>query len=120
MEMLATVTWPTAFAVVGSIVTIVIGLFGYLRGKDSGKTAPTSPVETLRGEINELRTAITSGREENLITKSEFAVLRSHVDTLQRQLADHERRDIDDFRAVNAKIDKIMDIIVQILQDDKL
>lgn len=121
IEFLNSLEWPGVFAVVGSVVTIVTGLFGYLLAarRLSKHEAPSTKIltpeeyEKLHTRINDLADRI--GESEGDI-KEIYASLR----LTQKLLADHEQRDITDFKLIDAKIERLMDIVVRILQDDKL
>lgn len=127
-ELLNSITLTTALTIVGSIATIVLGIFGYLikiRNGSSKASVPVPPalkslVEQHGLEIDKVHSRVSSTRDNIAVVQSEVKVLENLVRSLEKQLADHETRDIEDFKAVNAKSDKLMDIVVKILQDDKL
>ena len=103
----------TAFAIVGSVVTIVVGLFGYMSKARTNKTVAetseetASVLENLRVECKERVHKI-----ELAITKLEEQLKRTdHV------FGEHERRDYVDFKNVNKKIDKLSELILQMLRD---
>ena len=121
IEFLNSLEWPAVFAIVGSIVTIVTGLFGYLiASKKNGKAeAPQTKILTPE-EYEKLHTRINDAIERIAVNEGDLKEVRAHLRSVQKQLAEHEQRDIDDFKLVEAKLDRLMDIIVRILQDDKI
>lgn len=120
IEFLNSLTWPAAFATVASVVSIITGLFGYVissRKKAEQKVidqTPTAPnYEKLHARINDVIARVAANEGDH---KEARASLRG----LQQQLFAHEQRDIDDFKLIDAKVDRLMDIVVRLLQDDKL
>lgn len=124
LEIVNSLSWQAAFAIVGSVVTIVVGLFGYLRNKTPqtppAPKLPQQPLYVSRTEFEQLHARVSSAKEIAAENKGELHVLSNLVKTIEKQIADHERRDIQDFKVMQQKIDRIMDIVIQILQDDKL
>lgn len=107
-EAINMLTWPAAFAIVGSMVTIVVGLFGYMRNSKTKPTEPTTQavhdrVSTLKDQVAEI--------------DGDLKALVARVEGLQTTVQDHERRDVADFRAVSDKVEKIMEIIVEMLRE---
>lgn len=90
--------WPAAVAIVGSVVTIIIGICTYLI--NASKSQPPASVP-------EQPHIQTSGVEIK-------------IDNLQKQIDDHEKRDIRDFEIINGKFDKLQELLVKILSDDRL
>ncbi len=121
IEFLNSLEWPAVFAIVGSFVTIVTGLFGYLlsarrqtkNNNTSVKILTIEEYEKLHTRINDLVSRV--GENEGDIKE-----VQSSLRSLQKQISNHEQRDIDDFKLVEAKLDRLMDIIVRILQEDRL
>lgn len=118
-------TWPTAFAIVGSVVTIVVGLFGYLKAS-SGKNGSGTMVSQQLAQLTRIEKQILALETRTLETRGLLAeaqgdirVLRESLNNMTSQVNEHERRDIDDFKMVNAKIDKLQDVIIRILSDEK-
>jgi len=118
LEFLNSLSWPAVFAIVASLVTIITGLFGYLLSarKKAAALIEAKPVidhEKLHARINVVTERIAE-------IEGDLKEVRSVLRNLQRQIADHEQRDIDDFKLVDAKLDRLMDIVIRMLQDDKL
>ena len=111
-EFLHSLEWPAAFAIVGSIVTIVTGLLGFWHRR--GRTPSTVELQIISPEEHQDFLDRFDNIEEDL--RSIHATLKSH----QKQMQCHEQRDIEDFKTVDAKIDRLMDIIVRILEDERL
>lgn len=128
LELLNGLTLNAALAIVGSVVTIVLGVFGYLMKarSDQNKAMNPSPppfkavVERHTLELDKIHSRVSSAKDDIATIQSEMRVFENLVRNLEKQLSDHEKRDIEDFKAVNAKSDKLMDILIQVLQDDKL
>jgi CRISPR/Cas system CSM-associated protein Csm2 small subunit len=118
IEFLNSLEWPAVFAIVGSIVTIVTGLFGYMVATRRNKTPETKILTP--DEYEKLHTRINDAVERIAENEGDLKEVRASLRSLQKQIADHEQRDIDDFKLVDAKIDRLMDIVVRILQDEKL
>jgi hypothetical protein len=98
------ITWPAAFAIVASMVTIVVGLFGYMR-------ASKQKLQPLHDRVSNLKDSIAS-------LEGDYKALLARMDAHDRSLSDHELRDVSDFRALSDKVEKIMEIIVEMLRDD--
>jgi CRISPR/Cas system CSM-associated protein Csm2 small subunit len=118
IEFLNSLEWPAVFAIVGSLVTIVTGLFGYLlaaRRQETAKatthTLTTEEYEKIHSRINDLVDRVASN-------EGDLKEMRVSIRSLQCQISNHEQRDIDDFKLLEAKLDRLMDIIVRILQED--
>ena len=47
----------------------------------------------------------------------DFKAVLARLDSVERSLTDHEARDAADFKALSDKVDKIMEIIVEMLKD---
>ena len=43
----------------------------------------------------------------------------ARIDNIEQSLRDHEQRDAADFKAMSDKMDKLMEIIVEMLKDDR-
>jgi predicted nucleic acid-binding Zn-ribbon protein len=118
IEFLNSLEWPAAFAVVASIVTITVGLFGYLR--NSKKPTETQSKILTTEEYEKLHTRINDAIERIAENEGDLKEVRASIRSLQHQCTDHEQRDITDFKLIDAKIERLMDIVVRILQDDRL
>lgn len=119
IEFLNSLEWPAVFAVVGSVVTIVTGLFGYLlSARRQSKLTTTTKVLTIE-EYEKLHTRINDLISRVGETEGDLKELQSSIHSLQKQQSNHEQRDIDDFKLVEAKLDRLMDIVVRILQEDR-
>ncbi len=121
IEFLNSLEWPAVFAIVGSVVTIVTGLFGYLiaSSRIHKVEAPQTKILT-PDEYEKLHTRINDAIDRIAMNEGDLKENNSLLRSLQKQVQDHEQRDIDDFKLVEAKIDRLMDIVIRILQDDKI
>jgi len=124
LEVVNSLSWPAAFAIIASIVTIVTGAFGYLlQSKRTNKLTSNNDVASYvdahqTADIDLLYKKINDTKDRVSYMDGDIKELRSHVKSLQRQLTDHEHRDIRDFKAIQEKLDKLTDIVIQILQHD--
>ena len=104
------ITWPAAFAIVGSMVTIVVGLFGYLRSpKQKTSTVPSN--QGIYDRVWNLQDSVSA-------LEGHYKALLARMNAQDRSLSDHELRDVSDFRALSDKVEKIMESIVEMLRDD--
>lgn len=108
-EAINMITWPAAFAIVGSMVTIVVGLFGYMRNAKNTQT-PTQ-TQAVHDRVSNLKDQVA-------IIEGDLKALAARMDAHNRALTDHEARDLSDFKALSDKVEKIMEIIVEMLRDD--
>ena len=122
-------TIPEAIAVVGSVVTVVLGVFGYLLKtrhtppKDR-TTTPTSYLETqvqgAHDRISEVKDRVTTAEGDIKLTVNKLEAIRQTL--LDHQL--HASHSLDandkDHEMFQKKMDKMMDILIKILTDDKL
>ena len=114
MEIITTLnqlSWPAAVAILGSVVTFVIGLFGYLR---SEKIPPKPNAKT---EEQILHARLSTLRDQVAALEGDIKALNAQFDSLTNIVHDHELRDTSDFRALSDKVEKIMQIIVEMLRD---
>lgn len=144
IEQLSSLTWASAFAILGSVVTITIGLFGYLysikeravkKTTDSDSASATAAnikllessiasaahrLDLVDAKISELTSENRASSEMSLEMRGDLKVLRESLKAMESRASNHEQRDIQDFRIVNEKIDKLQGVLIQLLQDDKL
>jgi len=114
LDLLNSLTWPALFTILGSFITALVALFGYWRSANKEFT------QAQKVEYEKTQSRISTATERIADVEGDVKVISSSLRNLQKQLSDHEQRDIDDFKLVDAKIDRLMDIVVKILQDDKL
>ncbi len=120
IEFLNSLEWPAVFAIVGSLVTIVTGLFGYLLSARRQKSSSTTTKILTIEEYEKLHTRINDLVSRVGENEGDLKEVQSSLRSLQKQISNHEQRDIDDFKLVEAKLDRLMDIIVRILQEDRI
>lgn len=115
-----TLSWPDAFAIVGSIVTVVAavlaGYMSYLKDKKEAAEAPKSQLPSQ--ETVHLHDRISSLKDRVAELDSDNRVLKTQIENLAALVKTHSERDIDDFKDLNTKVDKLMEIIVEMLKDD--
>lgn len=120
LEFLKGIDWPGAFTVVGSVVTVVGGLLAayatYLKATDgNGKMRSNLPSP----ENVQIHSRISGVRDKVAELEGEQKVLMIQIDNLRKSLKEHDARDVDDFKTINTKVDKLMEIIVEMLQADR-
>lgn len=120
IELLNSLEWPGVFAVVGSVVTIVTGLFGYLLAARRNNITPPQVKILSPEEYEKLHARINEAVNRIAVDEGDIKEIRASLRAIQKQLHEHEQRDITDFKLVDAKIERLMDIVVRILQDDRL
>lgn len=113
LEILNSLTWPAAFAIVASLVSIITGFLALLSKAFSSnhKTSTETREEKIDMYISEIRDRVAA-------IEGDMKEVKSSMRNTQKQVADHEKRDIEDFKLVEAKLDRLMDIVVRILQED--
>ena len=123
-------TIPEAIAVVGSVVTVVLGVFGYLLktrnapAKDRTTTTPTSYLETqvqgAHDRISEVKDRVTTAEGDIKLTVNKLEAIRQTL--LDHQVHFNHSHDANDkdHEMFQKKMDKMMDILIKILTDDKL
>jgi hypothetical protein len=118
--MLESLTWQAAFAIVASVVTITIGVFGYLikvksknNIKQEAKSLEDKALERIKADNVEIK-------ERLVVIESEIKLLVQHGKNTNRRIDDHEEQDRREFTHLENKIDKLTDILMRILSDDKL
>lgn len=120
LDFINNLTWPGAFAVVGSLVTIITGIFGYLIATHRLKRFPGFQHPQSVNDYEKLHARISAIVDRVAVNEGDLKEVRVSIRNLQKGIADHEQRDIQDFNLVESKLDRLMDIVVKILQDDKL
>ena len=118
VELINSLTWPAAFAIVGSIVTIVGGFVGFLLKLRTPE--PVANTDENQSKMQVLQDRISEGKDIAQNNKNEVGVIKTKVESIQKQLDEHEARDQRDFATASRKIDKLTDIVMKILQDEKL
>lgn len=132
---------PEAIAIVGSVAAIVFGAFMYVRRMQNppiGTPVPPNPEENLKecktevdDNLKECKTQIDDQLQlqherisliKDRVTDAdaEIRLASAKLDNIQKMLNDHEGRDVRDFTVLNQKFDKMTDIVIKILSDDKL
>ena len=118
IEFLNSLEWPAVFAIVGSVVTIVTGLFGYLLAARRQEAKATTTHNLTTEEYEKIHSRINDLVDRVAANEGDLKETRASIRSLQNQISTHEQRDIDDFKLLEAKLDRLMDIVVRILQED--
>ncbi len=118
-------TWPAAFAVVASVVAIVTGYFGYLIKTRAPVEQPApEPVADKDmdqdKDIRHLHTRISEIKDRTATIETDSKINHTEIGNLQNQLNGHEARVDKEFDRLNEKVDKLTDILMKVLTDDKL
>lgn len=111
LETINQITWPAALAIVGSIVTIVVGLLGYLRS--------TKPTTVKPNQTQAIHDRVSGLKDKIAELDGDVKAIVVRLEGIERSISDHEARDVVDFKALSAKVEKIMEIIVEMLRDER-
>lgn len=122
------ITIPEAIAIVGSVVTIVLGLFGYLLKVRPTQTAKQErqekPAEAgvpyLEGQVQLAHERISEVKDRVIVIEGDVRLTVSKLEAVRAAMSDHQARDDQDHEMFEKKLDKMMDILIKILTDDKL
>ena len=119
-------TFPEALAIVGSVATVVLGVFGYLlkiRSKDAppaDKTVTPAPTKYLEGQVQVAHERISEIKDRVTSVEGEVKLTASKIEAIRTSIKEHQIRDNQDHEVFDKKLDKMMDILIKILTDDKL
>lgn len=121
IQFLADLSWPAAFTIVGSVIAIVGGLLAlystYVKNNSNGTASklksqlPDPESVQIHARISELKDRVSN-------VEGQQRVFATQIDNLMKQINDHDARDVDDFKTINRKVDKLMEIIVEMLKAD--
>ena len=116
--MLESLTWQAAFAIVGSVVAIATGIFGYLiKVRNGNKENPAK--DAIEDAVQEQKEQ-SEIREQLIKMEADVKILMQHGKNTNRRLDEHIEQDDKNFGQINHKIDKLTDILMKILTDDKM
>ena len=76
------------------------------------KAKEANPAQLVHNRVSNLKDVVSG------MTGDVRAVL-ARIDNIEQSLRDHEQRDAADFKAMSDKMDKLMEIIVEMLKDDR-
>ncbi len=116
VELINSLTWPAAFAIVGSVVTIMVTLLGYLL-KVRTATPPAPTEQTIPQVVHDRISETKDMTQEN---NKDIGVLQSKMEAIQKEVDSDRSRDERDFNTLNTKYEKLLSIVMKILQDEKL
>lgn len=123
-ESMLTMSWPAAFAILGSVVTMVVGLFGYLVSARKDSTPPPQSTATklpppgvYEKEGRRLHDRISSTKDTVAKLETDVRVLEQKVEALSDRIDTHDERDIKDFQQITAKIERLSDIVFALRSD---
>lgn len=112
-------TWPQAFAVVASVVTIVSGLLAYLL-KPNKIRPDNDSCESIENQLNLIHQRLSDIKDRVATEEGDVKVVQAEIESLARMIRNHEVRDEQDFIVINQKLEKLMDIVLKLLSDDRL
>jgi len=116
-------SWPAAVAILGSVVSLTIG-FLTLQGKflETSKKPEEkksdAPVVVENKAHDQFTNNISALKDRVFTLEGELKVHATELKNSIEQLAAHEKRDIEDFKKLDDKVDKLLEIIVEMLKDD--
>jgi hypothetical protein len=115
-------TWEATFAIVGSIVVIVTGIFGYLIKvhKAPNKDAPVKGIDAAVEKALKEQKEFSEVREQIIRIESDIKILMQHGRNSNRRLDQHVEQDDKHFQQINTKVDKLTDILLAVMRDEKL
>ncbi len=108
VEVINQLNWPGAVAIVGSVVTVVLGWLRLRTMRE--KTPEENPAQAVHDRVSSLKDVVSD-------LDGDFKAVLARLNAVERSLTDHEARDAADFKALSDKVDKIMEIIVEMLKD---
>jgi len=123
--MLESLTWQATFAIVGSVVVIVTGIFGYLIKVNKDKDAPEKDISAegidiaVEKALKEQK-EFSVVREQIIRIESDIKILMQHGRNSNRRLDEHIEQDNKNFNQLNSKVDKLTDILLTVMRDEKL
>ena len=125
MSPIPEISWQAAVAIVGSVVAIVTGLFGYLRSSshnDSKKQSNLGSISyaqfsDLKDHISEIESEIKLLRQTTIINAKTTDELKQ---SLREQIKSNNERTSRDIAILNEKLDKITNVVMKILSDERL
>jgi len=120
-----TLTLPEAIAIIGSVVVIVTGVFGYLLKINANKYSGTPPKQVapktyLETQVQGAHDRISEMKDRVTTVEGEVKLTAEKIEALRAAMKDHQTRDDQDHDVFDKKLDKMMDILIKILTDDKL
>lgn len=117
---LFTLTWPDAFTIVGSVATVaatfLTGYMLYLKSQANNESQTKSMLPSM--ENAQIHERISGLKDRVASLDGQQKVFATQIENLIKQLDDHNARDVDDFKTINTKVDKLMEIIVEMLKAD--
>jgi hypothetical protein len=117
-ELLTGLDWPAAFAIVGSVVALVGGMLAvyvnYLQAKPDVRLVSQLPTP----ENIQIHDRISGIRNRLAIIEGDQRVIKTEIENIRKGMLSHEQRDQEDFKTLNTKNDRLMEIIVEMLKDD--
>lgn len=121
-ETLNTLSTQAMFAILGSVVIITTGLLGYLLRINSTNVNDTRKIvkEDIFIKFEEIHTLVSELRDRVHVVESEIKVLTAGMSAEEYQLHEHEGRNAREISQLNSKVEKLTEILLRVLSDDKL
>lgn len=128
IDVLTTLTWPGAVAILGSVISVVAGIlaifssyFKTLRDNAKEETREVEHISQVisQADVNHIHDRISSTKERLAALEGSQKLCQAQLQSLAERIESHGERDINDFKMLNQKVDKIMEIIVEMLRDER-
>ena len=116
-------TIPEAIAIVGSVATVVLGAFGYLlktRSAPPKDKAAEPPHTYLESQVQGAHDRISEMKDRLAAAEGDIKLTVTKMEAMRQTIIDHHSHDVQEHRIIEKKTDKMMDILLKILTDDKL
>ena len=98
------ITWPVAFTIVAGLVVAITGLVAFVLNyyrQDAWK----DPVNTLKTKTETNETEIKN--------------LKERINTLVRELEAHDKRDSEDFKRVESRVEKLTELLIELVKSSE-
>jgi uncharacterized protein YlxW (UPF0749 family) len=99
------ITWEMAFTVVGLSFAIILGVSGFLINHLRNKKEWSEPLNDLENEL--------------LKIQGEYEQLDTRVRDIKENLEKHDARDSEDFKRIEGQIERLTDLVIKSLMQDK-
>lgn len=104
-NILSYITWEMAFTVVGLSFAVILGVVGFLINHLRNKKEWSEPLNELENEL--------------LKIQGEYEQLDTRVQDLKENLEKHDNRDSEDFKRIEGQIERLTDLVIKSLTQDK-
>ena len=98
------ITWPVAISIIGGIAVACVTFVGFLKQVFKKDTSWKDPIDNLNKTVVMLETEVKS--------------LSSKVKDVQNSVADQEGRYVRDLDRIHERLEKVTDLMIDMLRDD--